>query len=159
MKSVILAGLMTLLVQTGPASANPLQSPLLGSWAIDLGHSQIPPKARPKSVTITYSDAGEGKWRTNVEIIGADGNRIDAVGTYPLDGTTSPSSGYANVDTVAAKLPDPNVMVMAFYKGGMPRTTRTYTVAADGATMTETIVWLNLNGKPEITMNQFHRIK
>ena len=48
---------------------------------------------------------------------------------------------------------------MAFYKEGMPRNTRTYTVAADGKTMTETIVWLNLNGKPEITTNRFKRVQ
>ena len=50
-------------------------------------------------------------------------------------------------------------MVMAFYKEGMPRTTRTYTVAPDGRTMTETIVWLNINGKPEITTNLFNRVR
>jgi hypothetical protein len=39
---------------------------------------------------------------------------------------------------------------------GMPRTTRTYTVSADGKAMSETIVWLNINGNPEITTNQFN---
>ncbi len=29
---------------------------------------------------------------------------------------------------------------------------------ADGKTMSETIVWLNMNGKPEITTNQFDRV-
>ena len=109
--------------------------------------------------TITYSDAGSGKWRSNVDIVGGDGGKISAAGTYPLDGTAAPSQGYANVDTVAASVPVPNVMVMAFYKEGMPRTTRTYTVAQDGGTMTETIVWLNINGKPEITTNRFKRLK
>jgi hypothetical protein len=47
---------------------------------------------------------------------------------------------------------------MAFYKEGMPRTTRTYTVSGDGKTMSETIVWLNINGKPEITTNLFNRV-
>ena len=140
------------------AQASPA-SPLIGSWAIDVEHSDIPPGARPKSVVITYSDAGSGNWRTNVDIVGADGSKISAAGTHPLDGTAAPSSGYANVDTVAARLPTPNVMVMAFYKEGMPRTTRTYTVDADGKTMTETIVWLNINGKPEITTNRFNRFK
>ena len=64
-----------------------------------------------------------------------------------------------NVDTVAAKSPTPNVLVMAFYKEGMPRTTRTYIVASDGKTMSETIVWLNINGKPEITTNTFNRVE
>jgi hypothetical protein len=48
-------------------------------------------------------------------------------------------------------------MVIALYQKGIPRTTRTYTVAADGKAMTETVIWLNLNGKPEITMRRFNR--
>jgi hypothetical protein len=50
-------------------------------------------------------------------------------------------------------------MVTALYKEGMPRTTRTYTVTPDGKTMTETVVWLNLNGKPEITTSRFNRVE
>ena len=144
---------------TSASAQAPETSPLLGSWALDVERSEIPVAARPKGVTITYSDAGAGKWRSNVDIVGGDGRKISAAGTYPLDGTAAPSQGYANVDTVAASVPTPSVMVMAFYKEGMPRNTRTYTVAADGRTMTETIVWLNLNGKPEITTNRFTRVQ
>lgn len=144
---------------TSASAQAPETSPLLGSWALDVERSEIPVAARPKGVTITYSDAGAGKWRSNVDIVGGDGRKISAAGTYPLDGTAAPSQGYANVDTVAASVPTPSVMVMAFYKEGMPRNTRTYTVAADGKTMTETIVWLNLNGKPEITTNRFTRVR
>ena len=101
---------------------------------------------------------GDGKWNSKVDVIGSGGGEIHATGTYPLDGSPAPSTGYNNVDTVAAKVPAPNVLVMAFYKEGMPRTTRTYTVSADGKSMSETIVWLNINGKPEITTNQFNRV-
>jgi len=142
-----------------PASAQPAPvSPLLGSWALDVMQSEIPPEARPRSVTITYSDVGGGKWNTKVAIIGGEGGKIDASGTYPLDGTPSPGTGYPNVDTVAVKLPAPNVMVAAFYKDGMPRSTRTYIVSPDGKTMAENIVWLT-NGKPEIATNRFNRVK
>ena len=154
---VMLLGLMSLALAT-PAIAAGTASPLLGSWALDLEHSQIPADQRPKSVTITYKDAGGGKWSTDVAIVGSNDGKINATGTYPLDGSPAPSTGYHNVDTVAAKSPEPNVLVMAFYKEGMPRTTRTYTVSADGKTMSETIVWLNINGKPEITTNEFNRV-
>lgn len=157
MMRVILLGLLSLALAT-PALAAGTASPLLGSWALDLEHSQIPADQRPKSVTITYKDAGGGKWSTDVAIVGSNDGKINATGTYPLDGSPAPSTGYHNVDTVAAKVPEPNVLVMAFYKEGMPRTTRTYTVSADGKTMSETIVWLNINGKPEITTNQFTRV-
>lgn len=146
------------LAQT-PAEPASAPSPLLGTWVLDVASMPFPPEARPKSVTITYSDVGGGNWRTNVDIVGRDGHEIRAAGTYALDGTAAPSEGYPAIDTVATALPAPNVMVSAFYKEGMPRTTRTYTVAADGRTMTETVVWLNLNGKPEITTSRFNRVE
>ena len=158
MRGLVLFGLMVSLVQgTAPVAAEPA-APLLGTWSLDLEHSQIPPDQRPKSVNITYSDVGGGKWNSKVDVIGSGSGEIHATGTYPLDGSPAPSTGYNNVDTVAAKVPAPNVLVMAFYKEGMPRTTRTYTVSGDGKTMSETIVWLNINGKPEITTNQFNRV-
>lgn len=157
MKPLMSLGLALCLVQAAPAlAADPAL--LLGTWALDLEHSQIPVDQRPRSVTITYSDVGGGKWKSDVAIVGSEGRKINATGSYPLDGSPAPSAGYHNVDTVAAKSPEPNVLVMAFYKEGMPRTTRTYTVSADGKTMSETIVWLNINGKPEITTNQFTRV-
>ena len=158
MKGMMLLGLMVSLVQGTVSVAAEPAAPLLGTWSLDLEHSQIPLDQRPESVNITYSDVGGGKWNSNVDVIGSGGGEIHATGTYPLDGSPAPSTGYNNVDTVAAKVPAPNVLVMAFYKEGMPRTTRTYTVSADGKTMSETIVWLNINGKPEITTNQFDRV-
>ena len=142
-----------------PATGASGSSPLLGSRALDLTRSEIPPEARPQSVTITYSDVGDGKWNMNVAIVGRDGGKINATGTHPLDGTTLPSTGYPNVDMVAVKVPAPNVMVAAFYKGGMPRSTRTYIVSPDGKTMTENVVWLELNGTPELATNLFNRVR
>jgi hypothetical protein len=159
MKRLMLAGLIVSMIQVMPARAAEHSAPLLGSWALDVTHSQIPPEARPKSVVITYKDVGAGTWSTDVAIVGSDDTKINATGSYLLDGTPAPSTGYMNVDTVAAKSPTPNVLVMAFYKEGMPRTTRTYIVASDGKTMSETIVWLNINGKPEITTNTFNRVE
>ena len=159
MKKHLAALLIAGLVYCAPMLAQSPSSPLLGKWVLDVESTPFPPDARPKSVTLTYSEAGEGKWRTNVDVVGGNGHEIRAAGTYPLDGTAVPSEGYPTIDTVAAVLPAPNVMVTALYQKGIPRTTRTYTVAADGNTMTETVVWLNLNGKPEITMRRFNRAK
>ena len=157
MKKHLVILLFASLVHSAPMLAQSPSSPLLGKWVLDVASMPFPAEARPTSVTITYSEAGDGKWQTNVDVVGRDGHEIRAVGTYPLDGTAVPSEGYPTVDTTATMLPAPNVMVTALYQKGMPRTTRTYTVAADGKTMTETVVWLNLNGKPEITMSRFTR--
>lgn len=159
MKKHLAALLIAGLTYSAPSLAQTPESPLLGKWVLDVESMPFPPESRPKSVTMTYSDAGDGKWRTVVDVVGRDGHEIRADGTYPLDGTAVASEGYPTVDTVATVVPAPNVMVTALYQKGIPRTTRTYTVAADGNTMTETVVWLNLNGKPEITMSHFNRAK
>ena len=116
MKNMVLLGILASLAQAGPALAEVPASQLLGSWSLDVLHSQIPAEARPKSVTITYTEESGGKWRSNVDIIGGDGSKISAAGTYPLDGTSAPSEGYLNVDTVAAKMPAPNVWSWPFTK-------------------------------------------
>jgi len=151
--------LASAIAATPAAAQSQAPSPLLGTWELDVARMPFPPEKRPKAVTITYSDAGQGKWRTTLEVVGGDGSPIRAEGTYPLDGTAAPSQGYPGVDMLATRVPAPNVMVAAFYKDHMPRTTRTYIVAPDGRTMTETVVWLNLNGKPEITTSYFHRMR
>jgi hypothetical protein len=155
---LVLIGLAAMASAASAATPDP-PAPLLGSWALDLAQSEIPPEARPNSVTITYTDVGTGKWNTTVKIVGSNGHKIDATATFPLDGTPAIGTGYPNVDMIAVKVPSPSVMVAAFYKEGMPRSTRTYIVSADGQTMSENIVWLNLNGKPEIATNRFNRIK
>jgi hypothetical protein len=44
-------------------------------------------------VTITYSDAGAGKWRTKVEVVLPDGKAAQAITTYVPDGTGRRQSG------------------------------------------------------------------
>ncbi|MDP5278976.1 hypothetical protein Q9Q95_08580 [Sphingomonas sp. DG1-23] len=156
LSSLMFAGVILALPAAAQSQA---PSPLLGTWQLDVARMPFPPEKRPKAVTITYSDAGQGKWRTTLEVTGGDGSPIRAEGTYPLDGTAAPSQGYPGVDMLATRVPASNVMVAAFYKDHMPRTTRTYVVAADGKTMTETVVWLNLNGQPEITTSYFNRAR
>lgn len=147
-----LGGAMPALAQTGAPS------PLLGSWAVDVSKLPIPPEARPKSVTISYTDVGGGKWRTNVDIIGNDYENHTA-GTYTPDGTPYAVEGSPEADIAAVKLPAPNVMVLALGKGGAPASTRVYTVAPDGKTMIETAAYIGDDGKPVMRTNYFTRVR
>lgn len=159
MKVLFVPLLFAAAVPAAPAMAQAAPpSPLLGSWAVDLSRLPIPPEARPKSVTITYSDAGSGKWRTNVDVIRRDGSGDHATGTHALDGTPAPVAGNFEADTTAARLPEANVLIMALAKGGVPASTRIYTVAPDGKTMTETAVYFR-DGQPVIRTNHFTRVK
>jgi hypothetical protein len=124
-------------------------SPLLGSWAVDVSR-----------LTITFSDAGGGKWTAKVDILGGDGSERHMTSTYALDGTPAGIQGdTTEADVGAVKTPAPNVMVLELAKGGVPASTRVYTVAPDGKTMIETAAYAGPDGKPFLRTNYFNRIK
>ena len=138
------------------AAARP---PILGAWAVDVTRLPVPPEARPKSVTMTFSDAGAGKYRTNVDIVLADGSESHGSSTYPLDGTAAPVIGSPEADVSAVIAPEPDVLVMVLGKGGMGGSTRVFTVAGDGGTMTETATYYRQDGTPVIRTNHFTRVR
>lgn len=61
MKKHLAALLIASLVYCAPMLAQSPKSPLLGKWVLDVESMPFPPEARPESVTLTYSDAGDGK--------------------------------------------------------------------------------------------------
>ena len=150
--------LLASILPSTPALAEPA-SPLLGTWAVDIDTLPIPPQARPKSVTMTYSDAGGGKWRTHVEVVLPDGKTVQATSTYVPDGTPVAVEGNLEADTAATRIPEPGVMVTALALGGVPGSMRTYTVSADGQRMTETVVFFTSDGTPGMRTNRFNRVR
>ena len=144
-----------------PAVAQaPASSPLLGAWAVDVARLPVPPEARPKSVTMTFSDAGAGKWRTDVDILAGDGSERRMFSTYAPDGTPAPIIGdQMEADRSAVKLPEPGVMVLALTKGGTPASTRIYAVGPDAKTMVETAVYFDDKGNPIMRTNYFNRVR
>lgn len=132
-------------------------SPLAGRWVVDVSRLWIPPAARPKSVTITFSEPGEGRWQTQVDIVDAGGGMSHVVGVAALDGKAAKVDGSAEADAVALRMPEPGVLVMALSKSGVPASTRIYTVGAGGRTMTETVAYLGSDGLPFMRTNYFSR--
>ena len=90
--------LLALAAVTAASHAVVPPSPLFGTWAVDVTRLPMPPEARPKSVTFTFSDAGAGKWTTHVDIYGGDGSErhmseefeASATGTAPLPAEEAP---------------------------------------------------------------------
>ncbi len=142
---------------TDPASA--AKSPLLGSWEVDTSRLPMPVEARPKRVTITYSEVADGKWKTDVEIVDGDDNSIHGVAEFPLDGTQVEGHGSPEADRIAAKLPQPNVLITSLAKGTIPASTRIYAVSNDGQSMVETAVYFSNEGKSIMRTNYFNRTK
>jgi hypothetical protein len=134
-------------------------SPLIGSWEVDISRLPVPPQARPKSVTITFMDAGSEALTMQVHIVDAAGAEIKTVGTGTLDGKATPVAGSPEADLSAMKMPTENVLVLALAKGKIPASTRIYAVAKDGDTMLETAVYFGSNGLPTMRTNYFKRVR
>lgn len=132
---------------------------LVGSWAVDTSRLPIPAEARPKSVTLTFSDEGTDRLRTKVEVIDPAGKRLEAEGVTPLDGSPTPVTSNFEADVSATTMPRPEVLIMQLAKNGSPASTRIYSVAADGKTMIETVAYFRPDGQPVLKKNYFFRLR
>ena len=130
-------------------------SPLIGAWSLDV--AQIPSEERPRAVTIVFRQAAEGRWSTLVEIVAPDGSRMTAASTARLDGVAVPVTGNMGfIDSISLRQPEPATLVMTLAKDGKRVSTRVYTSAEHGRSMTETIVWA-AEGMPDIVTTRFNR--
>ena len=140
-----------------PAAQNDaVTSPLAGQWSLDI--ENIPADERPRAVTIAFAPAAGGRWRTVVTVETPGGAVMKAESTAALDGVAAPVTGsMVAIDSVSLRQPEANTLVMTLGKGGQRVSTRVYTVAAHGLTMTETIVWA-AEGMPSMVTTTFHRV-
>jgi DNA-binding CsgD family transcriptional regulator len=134
----------------------PVQPPLAGTWSLDT--TRIPADERPRSVTISFRTAPDGKWTTVVDIVAPDGATQHAESTAATDGVAVPVTGNMPfIDTVLLRQPSPNSLVMTLGKDGAAVSTRVYTVTRDRKAMTETIVWAG-GAMPKLETTYFNRI-
>src|SRR5262249_41128245 len=110
LKAVALAAIASACLADAAQAAPSPQ--FFGTWTVDV--SKLPPapgpggasQPPPKSITITFSDAGGGKVSQTVEIVGADGSIINPpVVTFSADGSPTPIAGNPNFDAIAATSP------------------------------------------------------
>lgn len=143
----------------GPQSSHAaaaIASPLVGKWSLDT--SRIPADERPRSVMIAFSVSPDQQWSTQVDIVAPDGSKMTATSTARADGVAVPISGNIPIfDTASLRQPAPNTLVMTLGKSGTPVATRVYTVARDGNSMTETIVWADKT-MPKMETTYFNRV-
>jgi DNA-binding CsgD family transcriptional regulator len=150
------AGTATLPEAGETAEAAAAAAPLAGKWSLDV--ARLPENERPVAVTITFTPQADGRMHTLVWITNRDGGSIKAESTAATDGVPVPVGGnFAEIDSVALRQPDADTLVMTLAKGGERFSTRVYTVAKDGRTMTETIVWAN-GEMPEPKAVVFNRV-
>jgi hypothetical protein len=158
MKSLLAFAFISALVLSVPTHAASQPNPLVGQWSLDTSRMPIPAEARPKRVTITFEETGSNRLSMDVAIVYADGAEVHSTGTASLDGTPIAVEGSPEADTAAMKRPEPNVLVLGLSKGGEPASTRVYTVAPDGKSMTETVSALGSDRRPSMRTNYFTRL-
>lgn len=142
-----------------PAAPAATLSPLIGAWSVDVTRLPIPPEARPKRVTITFSPAADRKLRIDVDIVDAAGQATRQTSTSDLAGTPAPIQNGLEADIVAVRSPGPGIAILALGKGGIPASTRIYAVQPGGRVMIETAVYFGEHGKPIMRTNHFTRIR
>lgn len=154
--AIVLALILAVAVPGKSAIAAPSATGILGSWALDV--SRMPEGGRPKSVTITFSEAGADRISTRVDILGGDGSASHATSLATLDGSVATVVASPEADKVSITTPQPNVLVMALSKGGTPQSTRVFAVAPDGKTLKETAVYFGDDGLPGMRVHYFTRL-
>lgn len=158
MKALVTLALIAGLVQSMPLPAQAAaDTPLVGSWGLDTSRMSLAPEARPRSVTISFSHAG-AQWTTHVDIVSADGAESHAIGTATLDGAPAAVQGSPEADIAAFKMPAPNVLVVSLSKGGIPGSTRIYSVDPDGKHLVETSAYFGDQGMPVFKTYYFSRV-
>ena len=78
--------------------------------------------------------------------------------TLDLNGAPGKASGTYWVDVVAATMPEPNVLVMQIVYQGIPRSTRVFSVSADGNRLTETETYCKDDSTPVQRIGLFSRV-
>ncbi len=148
--------LIALLTVVGMASNVNAQAnkALMGTWKLDVAKSKFSPGPAPKSMTITYSPAGEGM-KIVVDLVPGDGpaQHWEMSGAY--DGKDHPVTGNPNADTISMKRVDDLHGESTFKKGGKVSATNTRTLSADGKTLTIVSKGTTADGKPRMDTQVF----
>ncbi|MBE5316827.1 MAG: hypothetical protein H4O13_15655 [Xanthomonadales bacterium] len=145
--------------QCAPAVEAKPASPVIGVWAVDTSRLPMAPDARPRSVTITFSDAGDERLRMRVEVMDAAGTLRVADGVTPLDGSPTPVEVNFEADVAATTQPRSDLLILQLGKGGVPASTRIYAVQPDGESMVETVAHFTREGQPVLRENYFTRVR
>jgi hypothetical protein len=150
---------ITLLSAVVALARAPARSPLVGRWVLEVDKLTMPPEARPKSVTLEFGEAADGKWTTRVQIVDQADHELHSQSTLSLDGTPGTSSGTYWVDVCAATMPAPSVLVMECAWQGVPAWTRVFSVDKDSRTLRETEAYFKKDGTPVMRIAQFSRAR
>jgi hypothetical protein len=125
-----------LLAAANSFAASP--SPFEGTWKLNVGLSHFVPDKPPKEVTRTYHFEGDMVTMT-INGTRADGSTIAARAQFRLDGKEYHYVGTSPLDTVSVVAKDERTWLSTARKKGQHLSQSTFTVSADGRTLTQQV--------------------
>lgn len=146
LRFVIVAGLVLL----ASASLMAQESPLIGTWKLNVAKSQFGGTPAPKSEMRTVEAQGSSQKYT-FDGVAADGSPIHYTFTTDLDGKAVPISGTGvpgGGETVAITRLSPNTDRAVVTKGGKVVGNLRVVVSKDGQLTTQTRKGTNASGQP-----------
>jgi hypothetical protein len=120
---------------------------LLGTWKLNSAKSKFSPGPPPKSMTVTYSAAGDGV-KIVVDMVPAEGAAEHWEMTASYDGKDHPVTGNPAADTISMKQISDTKGESTFKKGGTVMAVNTRTLSADGKTLSIESKGTTVDGKP-----------
>ncbi|WP_313538569.1 hypothetical protein [Sphingomonas sp.] len=143
-----------------PADSASSRSPFLGTWELDLSRMPANYGPPPRRVLYTFEDAGNGQWRTTIDITAPDGSVRHMAVRYARDGSASAGEGdLSEADGAAINQPASNVLVMSLTKNKVLGSVRVYAISSDGKEMTESAAAADAGGAPFVRNFHFRRLR
>ncbi len=129
---------------------------IAGTWKLNVAKSKFMPGPAPKSMTVTYTPAGNDV-KIVVDVVPADGSaqRWEMSGGY--DGKDVPLKGNPEADMVSFKRIDDATGESTFKKAGKTVATNTRVLSADGKVLTITTKGTTADGKPRNDVQVFEK--
>jgi hypothetical protein len=152
---VLSIGVCVMVVMAAGARA---QAPkgLEGTWKLNAAKSKFSPGPAPKSMTVTYTPAGDGM-KIVVDVVPAEGaaQHWEMSGSY--DGKEYPVTGNPDADTISLKKIDDLRGESTMKKDGKVRAINTRVLSADGKTLTITSKGTTAQGQPRHDVQVFEK--
>jgi hypothetical protein len=152
-----LVGVVGSLVAMALVAGLQAQAPKLdGTWKLNVAKSKFSPGSAPKSVTITYTAAGDGM-KIVVHQVPATGPDQHWEMTASYDGKDYPVKGNPNADTISLQKSEGLKSQSTFKKGGKVTAVNMRTLSADGKTLTIEVKGTDEKGQAVHNIQVFER--
>jgi hypothetical protein len=130
---------------------------LEGTWKLNSAKSKFSPGPAPKSMSVTYTPAGDNGMKIVVDVVPAEGAAQHWEMTAHYDGKENPVMGNPDADSVSLKLINAHTGESTMKKDGKVTAVNTRTLSADGKTLTIVSKGTNAQGQARHDVQVFEK--